>query len=368
MGKQIMNTDYPMEPVDNENLRQKCEEHERDILFYCLDPRCKKNPELCLLCLKNNHSNCKDEFIVPREDRHKVINLVKQDVDFDMITDQLNQKIELKLYELGKQLTERKENFMNSFNLNQDNPQNLFNTGMLANVKKNFNFEYDEETKKINISSKFNVEEEKLTESVTSFENLLEKKILNFLDDFSKLKFSIKGSLSVEDFIFHNALSLEDTPEGIYFKRKPENSQFNYFTALYTLPLETISTFKVNVEKVYVSDRYVDVGIVKKSKYDTIKSGNFINSFNSGGISYCGYSISGGLTGDSLTTTSSSPDGLGPGKHFYLTYTPGQEVRFYSDDNKINLKKYLSANPNEVYYLFCVVYHPQTEYLLQKIE
>lgn len=64
---------------------------------------------------------------------------------------------------------------------------------MLENIKKNYNFSYDEETNKVKISSKFNVTEEEINESVQSFEKSLEKKILLFLDDFSKLKFYIKS-------------------------------------------------------------------------------------------------------------------------------------------------------------------------------
>ena len=67
------------------------------------------------------------------------------------------------------------------------------NSDMLENIKKNYNFSYDEETNKVKISSKFNVTEEEINESVQSFEKSLEKKILLFLDDFSKLKFYIKS-------------------------------------------------------------------------------------------------------------------------------------------------------------------------------
>ena len=55
----------------------------------------------------------------------------------------------------------------------------------------------------------------------------------------------------------------------------------------------------------YEGDRFVDVGIMPKSKFESTK-GNFVNSFNSGGISYCGYSHGGGLTGNYPTTGSNN--------------------------------------------------------------
>ena len=266
---------------------------------------------------------------------------------------------------MNKSLLKKKESFIGSFNI-QDSPQNILDPQVLENVKKNFNFEFDDANNKINVSSKFNATEEEITESVELFEKNLEKKILHFLDEFSKLKFAIKGSISSDDFIAHNNLIIEDTPDGIYFKRKPEDASFNYFCALYTIPLDSSCTFKITVESVYESDRYVDVGIVTKSKYDTIKT-NFINSFNSGGISYCGYSISGGVSGPYLTTSASDANGLKPGSVFYMHYEPTVEVKFYDDDGKVDLKKSMTGLTGD-YYLFCVVYHPQTAYYIEKID
>lgn len=61
---------------------------------------------------------------------------------------------------------------------------------------------------------------------------------------------------------------------------------------------------------------------MNKSKVDTTKS-NFVNSWNSGGISYCGYAHGSSLTGTYPTTTHNSGDGLKPGDHFYLDFKPG---------------------------------------------
>lgn len=59
----------------------------------------------------------------------------------------------------------KKKSFINSFNIN-DKPENILDPEMLQNVKKNYHFNYNEETSKIEISSKFNVPEEDINESV----------------------------------------------------------------------------------------------------------------------------------------------------------------------------------------------------------
>lgn len=93
-----------------------------------------------------------------------------------------------------------------------------------------------------------------------------------------------------------------------------------------------------------------------KTKWESTKNG-FINSFNSGGISYCGYSHSGGLNGDYPTTSASDSNGMGPGKHFYMRYEPGKEIKFYNDEGTINMHKSLEGVTEE-HYMFMVVYHP----------
>lgn len=125
---------------------------------------------------------------------------------------------------------------------------------------------------------------------------------------------------------------------------------------MFNEPLLDTCVFKVEVLAVYESDRFVDVGICPKSKYDSIKNG-YINSFNSGGISYCGYSHGGGLTGNYPSTSSSGVNGMKAGSHFYFRYEPGVEIKYYDDDNTINLKLDMSGKTDE-YYLFGVCYHP----------
>ena len=50
------------------------------------------------------------------------------------------------------------------------------------------------------------------------------------------------------------------------------------------------------IENVYEPDRFIDVGIIDKNKFNQVKN-TLVCNFSSGGISYCGYSHSGGLIG-----------------------------------------------------------------------
>lgn len=78
------------------------------------------------------------------------------------ITKKLNKVLELKLFELQRSLMKKKQNFLNSFNLNEESKEELLNHEILQNSKKNFNFKYNEATEKIHIESKFNATEEEI--------------------------------------------------------------------------------------------------------------------------------------------------------------------------------------------------------------
>ena len=344
-----------------------CETHEgKKIMFYCLDPRCKNEPMCCIYCIKGDHSKCKDEFLLDKDDAKNRIKLVKNESDPTIITKKLNQLMELKLYEMNKTLLDKKKGFIASFDI-QDSPDNILDPNVLGNVKKNFNFEFDQDTNLINITSKFDATEEQVMESLTHFEKDLEKKVLNFLDEFSKLNFRIKNTqMDAEDWIGHNYIDIEQNPEGVHFKRNANSTSSSHYCCLYQIPLDSPCLFKLHVEAVKDSERFIDFGIIKKEKFESCKS-NFVCTFSSGGISFCGYTHCGGLTGKVVTTSCSSSDGYKNGSHMYMRYEPGVEIRYYDDDDKTDLKKSMTGDDNE-YYLFVVVYHSEIAFTLERLE
>ncbi len=103
--------------------------------------------------------------------------------------------------------------------------------------------------------------------------------------------------MNADDWEGHKNLIVEDGDGGLKFKRDSVDQAFNYFCILKKTPLERGCKYQMTVDSIYDSDRFLDWGIVTKSKYDTIKTGNYMNSFSSGGIGFCGYSKSGGMSG-----------------------------------------------------------------------
>lgn len=148
----------------------------------------------------------------------------------------------------------------------------------------------------------------------------------------------MKGNLQKETFEGHANIKMEDNELGIEFSRAPGDSSFNYFTVICNDPLTTDCTYKIHVKAVYESDRFVDVGIMPLTKVTQTKSDAYINRWNSGGISYCGYAHGGNLTGNYPTKEASSSSGLKPGDHFYFEFKPKQSIRYWNDEGTIELK------------------------------
>ena len=172
-----------------------------------------------------------------------------------------------------------------------------------------------------------------------------------------------KNNLPTTDWIHHPKIQINTTEKGLLFSRSSPDLKKDYYTALYTKPLNSVSTFKIQIEEISQSDSFVDFGIIKKSKYNEIER-NFINPFDSGAISYCGYSYSGknlGLKGKV------NGNGLKRGSSFYMKYEPGVEVSFYDDERRLDLRMSMRRDYDE-YFLFCVVYDKDTKFFVEKIE
>ncbi len=82
-----------------------------------------------------------------------------------------------------------------------------------------------------------------------------------------------------------------------------------------------------------------------------------MNTFGSGGISFCGYSYTGGLTGSSRTSSHTDSRGYAPGDITYIEYDNINKISFYNDDASNNLS-YSNLISTTEYYLFMVLYHP----------
>ena len=356
-----------METGSATSLKEFCGKHvDKKVKYVCLDPKCK-SPEVlaCVFCIKNEHKTCADEFIVDRKNLSSKVQIDLSDFDGSKLVNSLNQIMDKQLLSFNKQLLMQKSAFVQGLNL-EGHSANL-TPESLKHSKKNLKITFNKETQKIEIRSRLDTNSDKFEESIESFNVVLEKLFAKFITDFGKLKFSIKsGNLNAADFVGHANIVISEEGSALKFSRAPGDSSFNYFCTLCTIPMDQPCLYKLTIDTIYESDRYLDWGIVDKGKYDSITSGGFINTFGSGAISFCGYSHTGGLSGPTLTSSSTDSSGYKPGDYTYLEYVPGSSIKFYNESLSNNLS-YTGLSPSSEYYMFVVVYHPQASASLERI-
>jgi hypothetical protein len=356
-----------MEAASVESLKEFCSKHSNKKLKYiCLEPKCSYPDVLaCIFCIKNNHVNCAEHYIVDRKELASKINIDLSGFDSSKVYESLNHSLDKQLLNFNKQLLVNKSNFIQGLNL-ETQGANL-TPESLNNSKKNLKISYNKDTDMIEIRSRLDTNSDKFEESVEAFDKNLEKLFSKFISEFSKIKFSIRtGNLNSADFIGHANIVVEDAGSGLKFSRAPGDSTFNYFCTLCTIPIDGPCLYKLTIDTIYESDRYLDLGIVDKGKFDSIKNGGFINTFGSGAISFCGYSYTGGLTGTSLTSAHTDASGYKPGDYTYMEINPGSSIKFYNESHSNNLS-YEGLSAETEYYLFVVIYHPQTSGTLERL-
>ena len=336
----------------------------KQVEFICFDKKCRKNNENCMLCIKNDHVNCKNEFLVPINEIRWRVEVQKNEVDEKEMTKKMNELMELGLFEMAKTIEEKRDALIKSID-NKDIISDVLNPAILLAIKKNYKIEFDPETDKLVLTPKLNLDKRMLENCLEAYERALEKEMAVFVKQYMDLTFELKGSISAQDFISHKNIKIENSGGAVLFTRHSTDSAFNYFTAIYSKPLTSFSRFKLTVKSIYQNDRFLDFGIITESKMTKTKT-NFINSFGSGGISYCGYSYTGGLVGKSLTNSSNDGSGFGPGGEITMEYEPGKSIRFHNDKGSLDMKKTMSHS-NENYYLFIVLYHPTSSCTLEQL-
>ena len=115
-----------------------------------------------------------------------------------------------------------------------------------------------------------------MEKSLETFQQKTEKITENVLGLFKNLKFAVyqSGKMLLEDWESHKNYGIEQEGSGLKFNRVGDDKSSSYFTALYKVPLNPFE-MRVTILGVNSGDRYVDIGIITKSKYDTIKSGGY---------------------------------------------------------------------------------------------
>lgn len=124
-----------------------CKNHaEKQVVYLCMDQNCKSEPNCCILCIKNKHSKCDDQFIIEAAGSETQIKINSSTIDIKSLTDKLGSIIDLKFYEMQKQFGNLKKFFIQSFEAKEFVLEEMTDN-FIMNLKKNHRVAYNKESK-----------------------------------------------------------------------------------------------------------------------------------------------------------------------------------------------------------------------------
>lgn len=344
-----------------------CDIHpQQHIAFVCFDPQCSQSTaQGCQLCLRASHGKCSDSYILATGELETKLIFKQFEVEPSIVLDAILESLDKQLYDLENKLEQRHKDFIADY-LKEDLPS-IFTLDNLPEKKLSLNLSINPKTDMIEVRSKLEntpLDNRRITNYLKHDVSRIYK---SFCSKLGKQGFKWLAEFHAIDWVCHPLIEVSELGQELKFKRIPDNKSCKYYCAVYNKPLLTNSCFKVTLDTIETTDRYLEIGIISKAKLATIKGNGYTKSFGEGLISFCGYSYTGGLSGTIPTTSSKSLNGYKAGDSIYLEFYPGKSLRIFNDQMTTNLSCCKPELAGE-YYFFLVLYHPTTSIRVEKTE
>ena len=331
----------------------ECKDHFEDIEFLCLDPDCDLNVKSCMLCIKENHFDCKDELIIEKEHLKEILSEDSQEKINKL------QKMRKKIFEQNLKFYEEKCDLrQKSFNKILEKGINLkkINLNTLIIIKTIFKIEQNAEGK-LTLNPIITKEDKNFELSKKEYKEKIKILIKDYIKKIKNLKINPKINLKIKKFIKSPKIKITKTPKGLLFERLPECLDSNYFSCIYKEPFKKKTKISIKILEVYKSDSFLNMGFLKKSNFSLINKINPIVNFGSNAHSYCGTSKT-GLNGTYF-------GGLKKEMEVYLEYDPVCKIINVtrSDGNVC-----LSTAFEEECFFFLTLYHKVLKCLVNIVD
>jgi len=266
------------------------------------------------------------------------------------------------LQEMHAYLTQKYKKYMGeSLNYLGSDTMTLSQLGSMETLKalkENCNMKMKEDNV-LEISPKIDPTKKNIKEDLRSFKEDIRAIVDNFSNELNNIRFTSSDGMNLKEFEWHKNLTPVMKGSSINLKRKEGNNEMNYFMMVSKQPMKKFK-FKVKITGIYSTDRFLDMGLINETRRKSCS--NLVNSFgSSGNFSFCGYSQS-GMSGKTLSTSSSS--GFNIGMEIFLEFD-SKKLHIYTADKKADLKKDL---PSGKYYMFFVLYHKDASCIITRIK
>lgn len=335
---------------------EMCSSHSFRREFLCLDPKCRAEPQGCVICIKNAHSKCSEDFVVSLEEEKKKVKVQPVSQAVKRMVAKLEDSIDRRLFAFNVDLKKQKNEKVSG--MLEEKPSESSGSDVWTSLKRSSKIEMDPTTKIITMKSTLEGTPEEEEKALKSFDRSLEKCIEEFKERFSKMRLMVGSYASSIVWRGSDRVQIEQSGPVFKFTREPSTrDQENYFFKLFETSLPNFKA-KVTVHAFNDSDRYVDVGLFEESRIKALESANFITDFVAGDFCFCGYR-SHNLVGRDLGQQMDS-GGFTPGYEFFVEFTDGERILFYDELNTLRLEGATPCKKGVQYYLYVVLYHSET--------
>ena len=188
--------------------KKYCSKHNgREQLFVCFDPRCSKDIACCVLCVKNNHTLCNDDFIIQRSAIAERVFVTKTDSsDMDSFKNQIREILEEARATMNKKFDKylsQTIDFLGSESVEISADMDL---EILQGLKRNQNITVkDDDT--IEISPKFDPSKPQIKQDLEVFRGDLDKFMQQFEKEINRVKYYTSGVFDSNIFEIHEKIS-----------------------------------------------------------------------------------------------------------------------------------------------------------------
>lgn len=327
----------------------------KPVKYYCFNTKCGNKLECCILCIKNVHKTCDDNFLL---DHQSVVNLIKKAEPVDHETIHSFAGVYTRSITSVKTLIS--DIMSNNLQKLNDKCTSLgsFSSHSLGTKKSTYYFSYDKDSKKIIVTSVISPQNKNFQELVNDVDISLQNAIKVYNNGLKAYRLSNKIVFKADDFKHHSYLKLTDEDNNLVFSL-PESSE-NYYLAIFQQPISGDFHFKIKVFNLNPSDRYVEVGFLSQTSYD-LKKTSLTGVFLCGTVCYCGYRFK-GFKESIPHLALSSEDGLQEGDEVYFKYDYNKTTLTVWSNTK-GWKQTAKVTFTEPYYLYFCLY-----FLNQKFE
>ena len=334
----------------------QCTLHKKRIEYICMDTSCIGDTQCCMACVKISHKNCKDDLIVeiekvpgifefkPLESIGEINECIK-----NIVTENLD-KLDNNLAAFNKTLALLEKKDICEADITPEFVRLLKNHYQVK-LKENC----PEETEFVPM---FQNNANELEKARKDFESHLNDQLDDFKENLKHLSLDITTFLDPQLFLCNSNIEVKSIGNELFFKRKQDCNDYNYFSCIYKEPLVTHTKFTITIEGVNTGDPYLDIGLIDEDKFNISKN-NPVIPFASSTCSYCGTSSS-NLDGD---YTSSN---FQPGRIVYMEFQPDKGwLKYTTNDGKVKLRTHILSTSKK-YYFYFTLYHKESSCIIKR--